>query len=1122
MGKVSALQSAFNAGEVSPRMLARVDIDQYRNAAETAKNLLAIPQGGFTRRPGTRHVAEVSDSTAKTRLLSFEFNVEQAYIIEAGNNYLRFFRDQGQIVADDTDASITNGTFDSNINDWDDRSGAGGSISHDSTNNRLNLNSDGVDDGHAEQDVTVGTDFKDNEHALKFQVFGAQGDEVLLRVGTTSTGTEVVNDVAYPVGYHVVTFTPGATTFYVQFLHTTDKTLQIDNVSLIDNAPIEVDTPYETADLFDIQTAQSADVMYLAVGGTTRVYKLLRFGHADWTLEEVWFEDGPYLDQNTTSTTLNPASTSGNGVTVTASSTTGINGGDGFLSTDVGRLIRIQHSGSADIGYGIIVARNSATSVDVDIQDAFNAATANADWWLGAWSETTGYPSTVTFFEQRLVFANTSDNPQGFWMSQSADLENYRPDSFVSSELTVEDDDALAFTIASTEVNSIRWMSAQRNLILGTTGGEWAVSSSSGTVTPTDVSVNRQAANGSANIQPVSINEVTLFVQRAKRKVLDLGFVFEVDGFRGRDTTILSDHITRGGIVEMAYQQEPDSIVWVVRDDGALLALTYKPDQEVIGWTPHTMGGVFETGDAVVESVSVIPGSDASGQTLSSEHRDEVWVIVKRTINNATKRFVEFFEGQFEGPIRHDYDSDSAWEAAVLEQQADSFYLDSGLSYIGAAGLGSTDRVFYIDSSNDDLRAYKFDNTDWSQEGNSLAIANIGQPALAALNVTDVAFIDLSEDELRLYRFDVTDFSQVGSSLSIADVSTPALAALSETDVAFIDSNNKELRKYRFDEINGTWAQIGNSLSISGVGLPALAALSSNTVALIDGSNDELRTYQFDGTDWAQVGNGLAVSAVATPALAALTDTDVAFVDSNNGDIRTYRWDDTDWAQVGNDLNIGSVGASVSIAALSDTDIAYIDSLNNDLRTYRFDGADWAQVGNDLNISSVSGNALAAFSAGTSTLSGLDHLEGETVKVVADGSVHPDRTVSSGSITLDLSVTKAHVGLGYTHHFQSLKLAYGARAGTAVGKIKRVHGITFVLLDTATFSFGRDLSNLNEVIFRQASDEMDTATPLFTGERHVDFGGQYDRDARIHISSDNPLPWTVLAIAPEMKTNESL
>lgn len=841
MARVSPLQSAFNAGEISPRMLARVDVDKYSNAAETAQNLLSLPQGGFMRRPGTRHVAEVSDSSAKTRLLSFEFNVEQAYIIEAGDGYFRFFRNQGQIVTDDTDASITNGTFDSNINDWDDRSGAGGSISHDSTNNRLSITSDGTDDGHAEQDVSVDASFQDNEHVLKFRVFGAPGDEILLRVGTTSTGTEVVNDVAFPVGFHCYTFTPGAATFFVQFLHTTNKTLQIDDVSLIDNAAVEVDTPYATADLFDIKTAQSADVMYMGLGGTTPVYKLLRFGHTSWSVVEVEWEDGPYLTQNTTSTTLNPAATTGLGITVTASSTTGINGGDGFQSTDVGRLVRIQHSASSDAGYGIIVAVNSTTSVDVDIQRDFSGATAVTDWWLGAWSETTGYPSALTFFEQRLGLANTSDNPQGFWLSQSADLENFRPDSFVSSALTVEDDDSLDFTIAATEVNAIRWMSSGRDLILGTSGGEWIVRSQSGTLTPTDIDVKQQTANGSANIQPVRINEVVLFTQRAKRKILDYGFVFEVDGFRGRDATILSDHITRGGIVELAYQQEPDSLVWVVRDDGELLALTYKPDQQVIGWTRCVMGGAFSSGNAVVESVAVIPGADAAGQTFNSSERDEVWVTVKRTVDGSTKRYVEFFEGNFEGPIRHDYDSDSDWEDAVIDEQKDAFFVDSGLTYDGAA---------------------------------------------------------------------------------------------------------------------------------------------------------------------------------------------------------------------------------------------------------------------------------------TDTITGLDHLEGQTIKILADGAVHPERTVSSGSVTLDFEASKVHAGLGYTHTYKSLKLAFGAQAGTAVGKVKRVSGITFVLLDTATFKFGRDLSNLNNAIFRDVGDAMDTATPLFTGERHVDFGGQYDRDARIYVQSDKPLPWVMLAIAPELQTNE--
>lgn len=870
MTRINPLYNAFNTGEVSPRMLARVDIEKYANACETGVNLLAAPQGGFYRRPGTRYVAEIKNSANSTYLIPFEFSVTQAYIIEAGANYFRFFRNQGQITVPDTDASITNGTFDSDITGWTDQSGAGSSISHDATNERMSLTSNGTTNAHAEQSVSISSSFQSVSHVLRFRVYGAPGDRIKLRIGTSSTGTQLVNDLELPVGFHSYTFTPGVGTVYIQFLHSKGKTIQIDDVNFLDNVPFELPSPYTANQLAAVNFSQSADVLYIAVGGTTPIYKLQRTAHTSWSLVEVAFEDGPYLDQHlddpilpsysTTgqgidfygggfgfditiplSTTLSPSATTGLGITITASTTVGINDGQGFLSTDIGRLIRIQDTASADAGYAIITDITSTTVVTADVRRDFNAATATTRWWLGTWCQTLGYPSSVMFHDQRLVFAGSTTYPQTFWGSQSADIENHRPDSFVSSALTVEDDDAINFTIASRQVNSIYWMESARKLIIGTSGGQWIVSSVGSVLTPTDIDVKRHSTEGVANIKPVLLNEIVLFVQRALRKVYDFKFEFERDGYVARDVTILADHIGRGGIEQIVYQQDPDSIAWCVRSDGKLLALTYKPDQGVIGWTRHILGGVFGSGDAVVENIATIPGVADSGQTLDSDERNELWAIVKRTINGATTRYIEFVERAFEGPIRHDYDSDGAWKSAVISEQQDAFYVDSGLTYDGAA---------------------------------------------------------------------------------------------------------------------------------------------------------------------------------------------------------------------------------------------------------------------------------------TTSITGLDHLEGETVKVLADGAIHPDKTVSSGAITLDYSVSKVQAGLGYNHTYKSLKLAQGARAGTAVGKVKRIHSVTFVLLDTATFQFGKDLDSLQNVEFRVVADAMDTAVPLFTGEKNRDFNGQYDRDARIHVQSNAPLPFAVLAIAPELKTNE--
>lgn len=910
MVRASPLQAAFNAGEFSPRMVARVDFNKYPSGCSILENLIPLVEGGVIRRPGSRFVVETKTSSEVPRLIPFEFSTTQAYMTEFGNAFVRFLRNQGQITSNNITASITNGTFDSDIANWTDRSGASSSISHNGTLNAMNLVSNGTTNGHAEQQVTNALAA---EHVIAFRIRGIANDTVHLRIGTSSTGTELVDDVAFGVGWHCYAFTATAADFYVQFLHKArNKTVQVDDISLIDNAAIEIGSAYAEAQLFQIKRAQSADTLYLAHTSHTP-YKLTRSGHTSWSMTEVDFNDGPFLTTNTTATTLAPSATTGLGINITASAVTGINGGQGFISTDVGRLIRIQHSSAW--GSARIHSITSTTVVVADVQNDFGATTAQAAWRLGSWSGTTGYPGSVTFFEQRLLLAGSTDNPQTFWYSQTGDFENMRPDD---GSGTVADDDALDFTISADEVNAIRWMTPGTSLVIGTTGGEWVVTSDGPIVTPTDIEVKRHTKHGSANVAPIRIDQVTLFLQRAERKIREFAFNFEADSFLSPDMTVLSQHITRSGISEIAYGQEPSSVVWCVRNDGQLAALTFWRPQNVVAWSRHILGGSYLAGDAIVESVATIPGNNGSGQTHDSTGRDEVWLVVRRTIDGSTVRYIEFLERDFETGQRQD----------------DAFYVDSALT---------------LDQ--------------W----------NTNTARTLQLTVSDNSDATLWEDG------DTGTMTAVGF--------TPFLSG----------------------DVGDTWelASGGDKVQLE------ITAFTSSSVVTVEFLQD--------------------------------------------------------------------VPSSIRNVALSD----------------------WLDPDDK-----------------TTSVTGLSHLEGETVKVYADGGTHPDRTVSSGTITLQAAAGKAQVGLGYTHKLHSLKMESGAKAGTALGKIKRIAGVTLILLDSLVASMGPDADSLEVIPFREVTDPMDRPPPLFTGERFVEFDDDYDRDTRIVIESDAPAPFTLLAWAPELQTQD--
>jgi hypothetical protein len=874
MPRATPLQAGLNAGEFSPRMAARTDFERYPLGCSVLENFLLLPQGGAARRPGTRFVAEVKDSATRVRLVPFVFSTVQAYMIEAGDKYFRFYKDQGRIVAADTSAAIANGSFGTDIASWINRSTGSGSIAWNAAG-YLALTGNGAGNvGWAEQGVTTAQ--TNVEHVVRFRVIGLNGDAVRLRIGTTSTGSELVNDRACATGWHTVAFTPTASLFYLQFRNENANTMGVDDVSLIDDAPLEIATPYGESDLASIHFAQSADTLYL-VHPKHAPLKLGRSSHATWSLTPIFFADGPYQVANAEAAkTLAPSATGG-AITITAS------GHAPFAAADVGRLVRIRHGTSW--GYAEITGFTSTTVVSALVRRAFGSATASPDWKLGSWSATTGFPQTVGFFEQRLCFAATSAQPQTLWFSQSADFENMQPDN---GSGTIADDDALDYTIASEQVNVIRWLAAGKNLLVGTLGGEWRVTSSGPLVTPTDIDVKQATSFGSANRQAIKVRGRVVYLQRARRKLFEFIFDFNVDNFASFDQTLLAEHITKGGIGEFAYQQELDSVLWCVRDDGQLATLTFQPEQKVVGWSRQVLGGAYRGGAAVAESVAAIPSADA----------DEIWLAAKRTIGNQTRRYVEVLTAPFETG------DDS--ELAV--------YADSSLS------------------------------------------------------------LDAPKPITNAARADPVRITAPGHGFS-----------------------------------NGDGVRIEDVVGMTGLNR------NSYTVA-----NADAGSFDLAGVD----GTGFA---------------------------------------------------------------AYI-------------------AGGEVRRK-------------VTTITGLGHLEGESVKVYADGAVHPDRVVAGGQVTLDAPAAKVVAGLGYRHVYESLKWEAGSATGTAQGQVKRIDGVTLVLLEALNAHVGPAPGRLRPVPFRAVGDPMDQPVPLYTGEKFIEFDGDYALDTRVRVEGSDPVPFTLLAIAPNLKTN---
>jgi hypothetical protein len=321
---------------------------------------------------------------------------------------------------------------------------------------------------------------------------------------------------------------------------------------------------------------------------------------------------------------------------------------DLFRAADEGKFIAING------GFTKITSFTSEIEVKAEVIRELDNVTPTFLWTLEeeVWSAALGYPATIALHEGRLFLGRTATFLQTVWASVSNDFTNFASGS--------NSGDSFKFTLSGPQNNQIKWMISRQDLIIGTEGAEWLVKSSGPILTPSDVSAKIQTTSGSAGIQPVIIDSSVLHVQRKTRKLRELSFDFVVDSYISPDMTILAEHITSGGMVQMAYAEEPLKTLWIVRGDGELLGFTFMKDEQVIAWHRHVAAGSFGSGNAVIESLAVTPHP--------TDDYDQIWVIVKRTIDQDTVRSVEVFKKLF--------DSDDS---------GDSWALDSAAEYNGAA-----------------------------------------------------------------------------------------------------------------------------------------------------------------------------------------------------------------------------------------------------------------------------------------------------------------------------------------------------------------------------------------------------------------------------------------------------
>ena len=562
-GRIYILQPSFASGEISPDVASRVDLDKYQSALLQAENVFIRPYGSAYRRPGTEMVDTILGGY--TRLKEFAIDADTSYLLVFREAYIYVYKD-GELKA------------------------------------------------------TVSTPFGGSElKKLRFAqsadvMFIASGShpvQVLTRYSDTSW---VIQDYVPEPGYFDVTtmtdgvtITPSATTGTVTL-----------------TASSGVFSAGQVGNWIELRQSVASQTVTQTGAGTS---SSVEAGPAGWKIvtHGTWkgTVDVEYSTDNSTWKVLRTY-TSNSDFNATESGTFDVNTyirvtvtqTSGTCTADLTALPYTNHGTARITGY------TSTTKVTAVVQDKLANTSACEGWAFGAWSDDYGYPSCVTFFQDRLCFAANKRYPYMVWMSRTGDYYNFGTERV---EGTLTDDSAVAISFISRRDYRILHLVAHADLLVMTEGNEWIVNGNE-VVTPANVSPRVQTSRGSTDVVPEMIGGQMIYVQRHGRTVRDLQYNFGTDSYDGMDLTILAKHITQDAtIVDSAYRQEPDYMCFFVLSDGTCACLTYVQEQRVYAWCRMVTDGLIK-----------------SVENIATPYYDDIYFIVERDGTNYLERLAEY------------------------------------------------------------------------------------------------------------------------------------------------------------------------------------------------------------------------------------------------------------------------------------------------------------------------------------------------------------------------------------------------------------------------------------------------------------------------------------------------
>jgi hypothetical protein len=664
------MQHAFTTGEMSPMTLGRQDVAKYASGVQTLENFQVTPQGAILSDTGTVFVNSAKFSNSAARLIPFVFSNQQSYIVELGNLYARFYINGGQIQSGGSPVEVVTPYLAAEL----------AAIQFCQSADYLYL----VHPNHPPAAITRTSNTTWNYAALTFEDGPYQDDNLnpvntLTASALTGSVTLTANFAAFFSGNvgAFVRLEEAVTTVYNQWTpavcyqngeYVTNagrvyrcsgaggtitpwtSGMTTTNPGFVTNAgniyaTYNAGTAGSTGPTFTSGTQTVGGISYSYLGALADISSRLlgewQNGVAYPTGYYVYWGNNCYVSfQTATSGSTPPTHTTG----------FASDGGENWLfigkksgtrapifvsgtDTDGNLSWTYLHSG---FGYAKITAYTDAehvTATVISTQLPNSVTGGTLQFRLGAWDTYNGYPGVICFYESRLCFAGSTNFPETIWMSCTDDYYNFAP---TDTGTNVLDTNAINITLASGTLNQIVWMLPVTRLLVGTIGSEWQIwqSNTSSGFSPSNVQAKQMSVFGSAPVKPQLMYQSVLYTHRSQARVYEATYNYIYDLYVSKDLNLLSDHILRegGGVSDTAVQLSPLSTMWLLRDDGQLIGLTYLNDEQITAWHRHVYQGQ-------VVSIACIPNSETNS--------DQLWMVIQRTINGSTVYYIETMQAPF-------------------------------------------------------------------------------------------------------------------------------------------------------------------------------------------------------------------------------------------------------------------------------------------------------------------------------------------------------------------------------------------------------------------------------------------------------------------------------------------